>query len=1004
MITKTHQGDLFEHPEDGNLPSHPNAGFEAADYRQLIDSQPDLVCKWLPDGTLTFANQAYCQYFEKTLEELVGKTCLDYIHSDDQAKLVQHIARFNANHTQAMIDLKIVNPAGEIRYQQWIDKFLYNEETGRWEFLSTGRDVTELKKSELELQRRMDFERLVTKFSIDFINLSLKDIDHHITRLLSEVGQFANVDRSYVFLFDENLQALTNTHEWCQEGIESQIHNLQAIPLATMDWWAAKIKDFETILIPDIAHLPQEAEAFKISLQMQDILSVAGVPLSNAGKILGFVGFDSVRELKAWSEDDVTILHIISGIIGSAIAQKRNQEALTEERQYLKKLNEITYASLNSRNLHEMLEILAEKITTLIRADNCSINLWDEKRGRISASACNGTFAKKPSDLAERADEILITEKVFQTGEILAIENVNDSPYITPHMAEAFSTQSLLAIPMITERYKLGAVLLGYEKHHVFTEHELALARQASSQLAQAILKQRLLDQAQRSAREAETLHKAGTIVAATLEPKIAIVSILDQLEMVVPFDSASVQILKDNYLEIEAGKGWPKGENPVGVRFPVPGNNPNSQVVLSQKPYVLNNAPDSFQIFKDPMHVRIRSWIGVPLKVHENVIGILTLDHHEPDFYADEQLITLASAFADQVAISLENARLYADEKHRVQELDALRATTADITKELALENLLQAILERATILLNATGGELGLADENEEQVRILVSHNMGANKVGVAVNPGEGLMGYVAKTRQIEMIEDYKYWNGRMDAYQKSKIHAAIAAPLMIGNHFLGVIGIMNSDRKRKFTESEKSLMNLFAQQAAIAVRNAQLYEERKQQARMDLITEIYNRRGLFELGTREIDRAQRFKRPLSAIMVDIDHFKHVNDTYGHPVGDIILKELADRLKGNLRSIDILSRYGGEEFVILLPETAVDSATEVAERLREVVEEKHFTPDGLSLPITISLGIADTYGENTDIKLLIKRADDAMYISKRSGRNQVNIFPEARCRPRPD
>ncbi len=167
-------------------------------------------------------------------------------------------------------------------------------------------------------------------------------------------------------------------------------------------------------------------------------------------------------------------------------------------------------------------------------------------------------------------------------------------------------------------------------------------------------------------------------------------------------------------------------------------------------------------------------------------MIGILTLDHHEPNFYSNKRLITLASAFADQVAISLENSRLYAAEKRRVQELDALRETTADITKELAIENLIQAILERATSLLHATGGELGLVDPNGEVIHILVSHNMGANKVGVVIEPGEGLMGYVAKTRQIEMIEDYQEWIGKMDIYKQSDIHAAIAAPLMIGNNF--------------------------------------------------------------------------------------------------------------------------------------------------------------------------------------------------------------------------
>ena len=454
-----------------------------------------------------------------------------------------------------------------------------------------------------------------------------------------------------------------------------------------------------------------------------------------------------------------------------------------------------------------MLDITTKKSKALIKADYCSICLWDPDREKVSLSARNGDFSKNTDDSFLQMEETTITKHVFHSGELLVIEDTGDSSQFHLSSINKFGAESILAIPIVAKDNPLGAAIFGYSASHHFTEHEFQLALQASSQIALAIMKQRLLDRANRSAREAETLHKAGTIVAATLEPTLAIKSILDQLEMVVPFDSASVQLLHDEYLEIQAVKGWSKEKSPVGLQFPVPGDNPNSEVVITGQPFVLNNAPDIYQIFRDPIHSNIRSWLGVPLKVHEEVIGLLALDHHEPNFYSNKQWVMLASAFADQVAISLENSRLYAEEKRRVQELDALRATTADITKELAITNLLQAILERATALLHATGGELGLVDTNEGQIRVLVSHNMGENKVGVVFEPGEGLMGYVAMTQKIEMIEDYHDWTGKMDLYDNSKIHAAIAAPLMIGNTFLGVIGIMNSDGKRKLPTRKKA-----------------------------------------------------------------------------------------------------------------------------------------------------------------------------------------------------
>lgn len=976
-----------------NTLSEVHDGDNLSDSLNLINNHPDLICKWLPDGTLTFANKAYCRYFNKSLEELIGKTCLDTIHPSDQEKLAKHISKFNRDHTEGTIELQIINPEGRIRWHQWRDKYIHDIEQPQGEFFSTGRDITELKQAEIELDHKMGFQQLVTALSIDFINSSLDNIDDHINQALARIGQFVNADRSYIFLFDDQNQTLSNTHEWCQDGIDSYIENLQSLPIEPLAWWVSKIKNAETILIPEVADMPGEASILQEIFTRQRIQSMIGVPVISAGAVLGFIGFDSVNQPKSWTEDEAAILQLVGAMIGNALTHKRNQEALTKHNEYMEKLNRITIASLNSRNIGDMLSIIAQNILDLIDADNCSINLWDDERKTITSSAYNVNFAVSGEESTFKPDEPSMTEVVLEEESPIWIEDVRESPLTNQRLFELFNTRSLLGVPMIASGQKLGAVLFGFKEFHQSSDQEIALAQQAVSQVSHALQKQRLLEKANTAAREAETLHKASTIVASTLDVNLAIESILDQLELVVPFDSASVQILTDNYLEIKAGKGWPEDYNPVGKKFPIPGDNPNTKVILSGKPYIINNAAERYEGFTDQYHAFIRSWLGVPLTVHDSVIGMLTLDNFKPDFYDDPHLIKLVTAFADQVAISLENANLYDRERRRVQELNALRATTAELTKELALENLIHSILERATSLLNASGGELGLMDESDSTMRILVSHKMGKKQEGLIIKPGEGLMGYVAETRQIAMIEDYAHWNGRMRTYNKSNIHAAIAAPLMIGNRLLGVIGIMNSDHRRKFTQSEKSLLNLFAQQAAIAVQNAQLYEEIKRQARMDLTTGIYNRRGLFELGDREIDRAERYERPLAALFIDIDEFKIVNDQYGHPVGDIILEELAERLKHNLRSIDILGRYGGEEFVILLPETSVEMACDVAERLRQIVEKKPFTPNKLSLPITVSIGVATTTGERCSLETLIEHADHAMYRSKDAGRNQVHL-----------
>ncbi|MCB2202555.1 GAF domain-containing protein [bacterium] len=982
------------HNSKASNPDSLDSSSGARAFKNIVNTHPDLICTWLPDGTLTFANKAYCQYFGKSLSDLVGKTCLDYIHPDDQARLADHIKNFENGGQQATIELRIFDTEGQIRWHQWIDKFTVNPETGVGEFLSTGRDITELKEAERENERRMAFEHMITKLSIDFIKLSLDDIDAHIHNLLGTIGQFTDVDRSYVFQFSDDGQLMSNTHEWCADGVQPFIENLQDIECKAYPWWVQKVKNQETILINDPKDLPPEAENLRKTFEKEKIKSGVSIPLVNAGVLLGFIGFDSVKAHRNWTAEDENILQIVGGIVGSAIVQKRNQIDLSRQKRYLEQLNEISLVSLNARNIDDLVGLVAMKMLTLINADNCSINLWDEDNKEIITSAYNGVLAYKGKELFAKSDEATVTEHILSTGEMVVIEDVSKSQLTSKRLSNLFTTKSLMAMPLVADRRILGTVIFGFANEHTFTDEELALSKQAASQIGQAILKQHLLEEAQHSAYEADMLHRAGTIVASTLDPNIAIDSILDQLEQVVPFKSASVQILVDDELEIKAGKGWPADMNPVGFRFPIPGENPNSQVVETGKPYVLNDAPELYNIFKEPVHMNIRSWLGVPLTVRDTVTGILTLDHEEPNFYDNPRLVDLVTAFADQVAIALENARLYANERQRVIELDALRATTADITKELGVEKLIRSILHRATELMNATGGELGLVAEDGESIRILVSHKMHSDTAGRVIDFNDGLMGAVAKTRQIQTVEDYKSWSGQMESYKDSKIHAAIAAPLVIGNRFLGVIGVMNSDRKRKFTESEKNLMKLFAQQAAIAVENAKLFEEKQQQARMDITTGLYNRRGLYELGDREVDRAIRYERPLAVVFADLDYFKRVNDRYGHYVGDLVLTELAERLRENLRSIDVLGRYGGEEFVYVLPETDTESAMEVCERIRQIVEGSPFTPNDLSINITISQGVAILDEIKQDLDMLIKSADIAAYQSKDTGRNKTTLF----------
>ena len=418
--------------------------------------------------------------------------------------------------------------------------------------------------------------------------------------------------------------------------------------------------------------------------------------------------------------------------------------------------------------------------------------------------------------------------------------------------------------------------------------------------------------------------------------------------------------------------------------------------VIQHQQPFSFEDVQELFVDNQTISKTAIHSWLGAPLIVHDQIIGMIALEKSEKNFYTNNH-VKLASAFADQVSISLHNAQLFKNEQHRVLELDALRDTLFDVSNELELSQLLPAILRRAISLLNANAGELALYDSNKQELKVVVSQSVGKDVTGITIAPGEGLFGKVVETLQPIIVQDYQQWDKRLLHYEGQVVRSVIANPLMSGKRLLGVIGIARNISTVPFTEKDQNLLSLFGQQAAIAIKNAELFNEVETLTKIDVLTGTYNRRGFDELCQRELNRTRRSNQSQSMLMIDIDYFKSVNDRYGHPFGDQILCMLSNELQNNLRETDILCRYGGEEFAILLPETNIKTAKIIAERLRIKVANKTFEVQELTLNITISIGISWMPGDKAELYYLLDRADEAMYLAKRCGRNTVCVYQDS-------
>jgi diguanylate cyclase (GGDEF)-like protein len=396
--------------------------------------------------------------------------------------------------------------------------------------------------------------------------------------------------------------------------------------------------------------------------------------------------------------------------------------------------------------------------------------------------------------------------------------------------------------------------------------------------------------------------------------------------------------------------------------------------------------------------------WV-VPLVMRSGVIGFLALGERQKGKPLSENDIYFLKQIAAQAAVCINTSHLYLDRKKEKEELDRtlynlslLYSIGRAMTYISDLKSLLEYILNQAIQITGAEKGSIMLYDieKNILSIRVLAGLKDGAFQKQVNNNeikcrnfkPGEGIAGRVFQTGR-PMVLDKVQEEEMFIEPDSSFVRSIACIPMMVYSDIIGVINVTNKLDESKFTDEDVELLKAVADQAAVAINKAQLWE----MAVTDSLTGLYVRRYIMVKLQEEFHRADRYNKGLSVVMADLDCFKRINDTYGHTIGDRVLKVVSKFFLKNIRDIDIISRYGGEEFLILLPEATKDEAYTVSERLRKKLVE--FKVDDLP-QLTVSLGIASYPQDGQDVEVLIKKADAALYTAKQDGRNKVVIYDD--------
>ncbi|HEX7556884.1 MAG TPA: diguanylate cyclase, partial [Leptolinea sp.] len=684
---------------------------------------------------------------------------------------------------------------------------------------------------------------------------------------------------------------------------------------------------------------------------------------------------------------------------------------------------DVAAAAISNANLYESLEKQAEESSSLFRASTALLNvgsdiitianqitqtvhrdfssafvaifLVDETSSKLVEISKEGFHSIKSYSLNLNEDIGLIISAVKQKKPVYIPDVSKDSRFFRCSPL----TRSEFDIPLIIGNNVIGVMNLESPEIDGFDDRARRIITTYAERAAIALENARLIERLQKREFQITLINRITQISLRTSNLKEMLVNQANILfETIAPdglvfcFSDPTLRKIMNGY-----AVGADKASN--SILNDLVNNSDFSNKLANFSNTVITNDTAHESMENSIIHNPFKAFILHALDADDIHLGSAVLGYQSPRTF-DTSEITFFEQIANQIALALAKNLSILNANERKKESENLREAAATLTSTLNLQEVMERILETAVEAIpSAQKGLLFLYDSQNHIFTLRAQFGFkDPNVFTIRLNSHEGMAGKVASEKRAHLFHNVVKNRIVNFSQQKQDITGQgswIVAPLLQHGKIFGVIelGAVEADA---FSANDLKVLVSFADTVTAAIQNAQLHTEIQQIAITDALTGLFNRRGFIELGQREIQRTLRTSAPLSIMLIDVDFLKKINDEFGHAMGDKVLQEVANCCRNTFRQIDLISRYGGDEFVILLPETPLVHSREAAERLRKLIGKQTITIQNSKIHLSISIGVAEFEKEVLTVTDFIELADKALYIAKRKGRNSITIWNE--------